>query len=94
MSRTARKAGDRLSNLRVRAENSIAAWDDGILEVNSVFIPTDDVVGLVDRMDETISFAGLHKLDHQFLDGGVLVRFRRKHDADVFRTLIHQVTPM
>jgi hypothetical protein len=94
MSRTARKSGDRLSNLRVRVENTIAAWDDKVLEVNCVFVPTDDVVGFVDKVDQAVEFAGLDKLEHQYLDGGVLVRFRRKHDADVFRRLIREVTPM
>lgn len=82
-----------MGHLRVRVENSIAAWDDKALDVNSVFMPADDVLGLLDHMEQTIELAGLHKLDHRFLDGGVLIRFRRKHDADVFRQLIHQVTP-
>ena len=58
------------------------------LDSNAVFVPVLDVEEFVDRMEHCIEEAKLEKLSHQFLDGGVWVRFRRKRDADVFRTVM------
>jgi hypothetical protein len=86
VSSVARKAGNRTVTIRQRALNGIAGWDDAIpLEPNEVFVPIIDVEEFLERMDHCITEANLDKLEHQFLDGGVLVRFRRKRDADVFR---------
>jgi hypothetical protein len=86
MSTRARKSGNRIANLRARAHNSLAAWDDTmLLDSNSVFVPAVDVEAILERLEQRIEQCRLAKLDHQFLDGGVLVRFRRKRDADIFR---------
>lgn len=86
MSIVARKSGNRTTIIRTRALNGIAGWDDSMpVEPNEVFVPVMDVDDFLERMDHCIAEANLEKRDHQFLDGGVLVRFRRKRDADVFR---------
>jgi hypothetical protein len=90
MSNTARKSGNRLNNLRVRSENSIAAWDDGVLDKNCVFVRSSDIDRLIERVETAIERAGLHRLEHQFLDGGVLVRFRRRHEAETFRRIVFE----
>ena len=88
MSVMARKSGDRIARLRERSVNDIAVWDDSMqVGPNAVFLATDDVMGLLDRIDTCVMQAGLAKVRHEFVDGGVLVVFRRKRDADRFRLL-------
>ena len=82
----ARKSGNRTVMIRQRALNGISGWDEDMpVEPNEVFVPIVDADEFLERMDHCIAEANLDKRDHQFLDGGVLVRFRRKRDADVFR---------
>ena len=89
MSSVARKAGNRTAMIRQRAVDGISGWDDTMLEPNAVFVPiTEEVEDFLERMDTCVAEAKLAKLDHQFLDGGILVRFRRKRDADAFRQIM------
>jgi hypothetical protein len=82
----ARKSGNRTVMIRQRALNGISGWDEAMpVEPNEVFVPVSDADEFLERMDHCIAEANLDKRDHQFLDGGVLVRFRRKRDADMFR---------
>ena len=86
MSTIARKAGNRTVMIRQRALNGIEGWDEAMpTEPTAVFVPVSDVEEFLERMEHCIAEAKLDKRDHQFLDGGVLVRFRRKRDADTFR---------
>ena len=89
MSVRAQRSAKRLDSIRDRALNSISAWDDSVpTERNSVFVPVDDAEAFLQRMDDCIQRDRLAKLDHLFVDGGVLVRFRRRRDADRFRQAI------
>jgi hypothetical protein len=83
----AQRSAKRLDSIRDRALNSIAAWDDSVpTERNSVFVPVvDDAETVLEHMEDCIQQDRLEKVDHLFVDGGVLVRFRRKRDADRFR---------
>jgi hypothetical protein len=83
MSSNARKSRDRIVNLRTRPENSMAAWDDTVIDTNAVFVP-DVGPAFLDRLERCREI-GLRVLSHQYLDGGVLMRFRCKRDADRFR---------
>lgn len=89
MSTASRKSGNRAVFLRERSLSMISGWDDTIpLEPNEVFLPLLNSDETLDRMEHCIAEANLTMLEQQFLDGGVLVRFRRKHDADVFRRIM------
>jgi len=91
MSTRARKSGNRIINLRDRAQdNVVAAWDDTmLLDRNCVFVPAlNDVAATLDRLEQHIAQLRLDKLDHRFLDGGILLRFRRRRDADCFRQAV------
>jgi hypothetical protein len=96
LSTVAQKSGHRTAVLRARAQpdltisrrqpaNSIGWDDDAHVDTNAVFLPVTNAESFIDQMDRCIADSKLHKLEHQFLNGGVLVRFRRKRDADVFR---------
>jgi hypothetical protein len=99
LSTVAQKSGNRTAALRARAQpdltisrrqpaNSIGWDDDAHIDPNAVFLPVIDAEAFIDQMDRCIIESKLHKLEHQFLNGGVLVKFRRKRDADVFRQVM------
>jgi hypothetical protein len=83
MSLTSQKNGNRTVHLRERALNTIAGWDDVSEEPNAVFLAGDIQECLV-RLEQ----ASIQSLDHIVLDGGLLVRFRYRRDADAFRQSI------
>jgi len=76
MSLTSQKTGNRTVHLRERAMNGIDFWDDQPpLSPTAVFVPLERL----DRLDPT------EVIDQVEIEGGVLVRFRRKRDADRYR---------
>lgn len=81
MSRVARKSRNRLAILKVRVLNSITGWDD--TDSNTVFVSAIDAMTVV----RTAQQFGLGVVDLQTIDDGVLVRLRRKEDADYLRRL-------
>lgn len=94
MSSVARKTGNRTVTHRSQnsliAANSIALLDEdrSMADPREVFLAVTDVDVFLDRMDRCIEEAKLNKLDHAFIDGGALIRFRSKQDADVFRQVM------
>lgn len=83
MSITAQKSGNRTVHLRDRADKSLAGWVEGYGPA-TVFLP---IVGSpADSLEQMQSCLGEIKLlGYDFLDGGLLVTFRCKRDADAFR---------
>lgn len=76
MSLASQKTGNRTVHLRERAMNGIEFWDDRLpLSPTAVFVPLERL----DRLDAT------EVIDQVEIEGGVLVRFRRKRDADRYR---------
>lgn len=88
MSTNAQKTKGRLVNMRDRAANGVAGADEDALPANAVFVPEVGPAYL-ETLNQRISEAGLSKLDHAFLDSGVVFRFRRQRDADRFRRLLN-----
>ena len=85
MSENARKSGRRVVALRERV-NSVATWDDAtVADRSTVFVPVGDAETVLDHMEVCIERHRLTKLEHIFLDGGVMVRFRSQREADLFR---------
>ena len=88
MSTAAQKSGNRTAHLRERELNNAAEWDESMPhDPTTVFLPkvSED---FLDQMDTRLAEAKLDKLKHQFIDGGLLVSFRSKRDADTFRQMM------
>lgn len=89
MSTVARKAGDRVENLRKRAMDGVSEWEDELNDPNSIFVPVEQgVEDFLDRMDSIIDKQRLQKLEHRLQNGGVLVKFRRRRDVLEFQKSI------
>ena len=100
MSSVARKSGNRTVTHRQRDDliisrripaNSVALlFDDEDMksDPNVVFMPAPNVEAFMDQMDRCVEEAKLTVLSHQFFDGNVLVHFRSKQEADLFRQVM------
>lgn len=100
MSSVARRSGNRTvirrdrNNLVVSRRipaNSVALLfeeDARSDDPTMVVLPVTNVGAFMDRMDRCVEEAKLTILSHQFFDSSVLVHFRSKQEADVFRQVM------
>jgi hypothetical protein len=88
MSTNAQKTRGRLVNLRNRAVNGVAGWDENGLSSTVVYVEEVGPAHLETLM-QRINENNLCVLDHALLDNGVVIRFRRQRDANQFRRLLN-----